>query len=239
MTRIVSPDYALEAEKASITMVCMVEVGYDSGTVRVHDGIGSITISELLLTEAGEPLDAENGDNLTTENAAQTFLGIGDFGGIESVEENIEVVARQVTLTCSGLDSTWVTPALSEDYQNRTVTVYLGFFSPDTGALIGSPEVIWEGRINQQTITLAKGEATLSMTCEHRLRREPRIARYTQADQELLHSGDRFFDLTHTIEGFVNRWGRRDVGYGGGGGGGRTPGPGEPGGPGGGGERER
>jgi len=105
VTRIVSPDYALEAEKASITMVCMVEVAYDSGTVRVHDGIGSITISELLLTEAGEPLDAENGDNLTTENAAQTFLGIGDFGGIESVEENIEVVARQVTLTCSGLDS--------------------------------------------------------------------------------------------------------------------------------------
>ena len=232
MTRIVSPDYALEAEKPSITMVCMVEVNYDSGTVRVHDGIGNLTISELLLTEAGEPLDAENGDNLTTESAAATFYGIGDFGGIESVEENIEVVARQITMTCSGLDSTWVTPALSEDYQNRTVTVYLGFFSPDTGTLIGSPEVIWEGRINQQTITLSKGDATLSMTCEHRLRREPRIARYTQADQELLHSGDRFFDLTHTIEGFVNRWGRRDVGYGGGGGSGggsRGPGSGDPG----------
>lgn len=224
MTRIVSPDYALEAEKASITMVCMVEVGYDSGTVRVHDGIGSITISELLLTEAGEPLDAENGDNLTTENAAQTFLGIGDFGGIESVEENIEVVARQVTLTCSGLDSAWVTPALTENYQNRTVTIYLGFFSPDAGTLLGSPEVIWEGRINQQTITLAKGEATLSMTCEHRLRREPRIARYTNSDQQLLYPTDRFFDLTHTIDGFVNRWGSRDVGFGGGsGGGGSTP----------------
>ena len=220
MTRIVSPDYAVEAEKASITMVCMAEVGYDSGAVRVHDGIGNLVVSELLLTEAGEPLDAENGDNLTTESAAQTFFGIGDFGGIESVEENIEVVARQVTLTCSGLDSNWVTPALSENYQNRTVTVYLGFFSPDTGALIGSPEVIWEGRINQQTITLSKGEATLSMTCEHRLRREPRIARYTNADQQTIHPGDRFFDLTHTIEGFVNRWGSRDVGFSGGGGGG-------------------
>jgi len=229
VTRIVSPDYALEAEKPSITMVCMVEVGYDSGTVRVHDGIGNLVVSELLLTEGGEPLDAENGDNLTTENAAQTFLGIGDFGGIESVEENIEVVARQVTLTCSGLDSTWVTPALSEDYQNRTVTVYLGFFSRDTGTLIGSPEVIWEGRINQQTITLSKGEATLSMTCEHRLRREPRIARYTNADQQIIHPGDRFFDLTHTIEGFVNRWGSRDIGFSGGGAPGTSPGTGDPG----------
>ena len=230
MTRIVSPDYALEAEKASITMVCMVEVNYDSGTVRVHDGIGSIVLGGNILTEAGEQLDAENDDNLINDATIAPFYGIGDFGGIESVEENIEVVARQVTLTCSGLDSTWVTPALTEDYQNRTVTVYLGFFSPDTGALIGSPEVIWEGRINQQTITLSKGDATLSMTCEHRLRREPRIARYTQADQELLHTGDRFFDLTHTIEGFVNRWGRRDVGYGGGSGGGnRGPGSGDPG----------
>lgn len=230
MTRIVSPDYALEAEKASITMVCMVEVAYDSGTVRVHDGIGSIVLGGNILTEAGEQLDAENDDNLVNDATIAPFYGIGDFGGIESVEENIEVVARQVTLTCSGLDSTWVTPALSEDYQNRTVTVYLGFFSPDTGALIGSPEVIWEGRINQQTITLAKGEATLSMTCEHRLRREPRIARYTQADQELLHSGDRFFDLTHTIEGFVNRWGSRDIGYSGGGAPGAAPGTGDPGG---------
>jgi hypothetical protein len=230
VTRIVSPDYALEAEKPSITMVCMVEVNYDSGTVRVHDGIGSIVLGGNILTEAGEQLDAENDDNLINDATIAPFYGIGDFGGIESVEENIEVVARQVTLTCSGLDSTWVTPALTEDYQNRTVTVYLGFFSPDTGALIGSPEVIWEGRINQQTITLSKGDATLSMTCEHRLRREPRIARYTQADQELLHTGDRFFDLTHTIEGFVNRWGRRDVGYGGGGGGGnRGPGSGDPG----------
>ena len=230
MTRIVSPDYALEAEKPSITMVCMVEVNYDSGTVRVHDGIGSIVLGGNILTEAGEQLDAENDDNLINDATIAPFYGIGDFGGIESVEENIEVVARQVTLTCSGLDSTWVTPALTEDYQNRTVTVYLGFFSPDTGALIGSPEVIWEGRINQQTITLSKGDATPSMTCEHRLRREPRIARYTQADQELLHTGDRFFDLTHTIEGFVNRWGRRDVGYGGGSGGGsRGPGSGDPG----------
>lgn len=230
MTRIVSPDYALEAEKPSITMVCMVEVNYDSGTVRVHDGIGSIVLGGNILTEAGEQLDAENDDNLINDATIAPFYGIGDFGGIESVEENIEVVARQVTLTCSGLDSTWVTPALTEDYQNRTVTVYLGFFSPDTGALIGSPEVIWEGRINQQTITLSKGDATLSMTCEHRLRREPRIARYTNADQQIIHPGDRFFDLTHTIEGFVNRWGSRDIGYSGGGRPGDAPGTGDPGG---------
>lgn len=213
MTRIVSPDYAAETEKPSVTMICLVEVNYDSGTVRVHDGIGNVTFSEMLLTEAGEVIDAENGDNLTTEDDPKSFVGIGDFGGIESVEENIEIIARQITLTVSGIDSNWVNEALAEDYQNRIVTVLLGFFSPDTGKMIGSPEIIWEGRINQQTITLARGEASLSMTCEHRLRREPRIARYTHADQELIFANDRFFDLTHTIEGYITKWGQRDQGF--------------------------
>lgn len=215
MTRLASPEVAAEILKPSVTMVVMVEVAYDSGTVRVHDGIGPIVLGGYLFTEGLDNLTDEAGNQFIDEPGGKTFLGIGTFGGIESVEENIEVVARQITLTVSGLDSAWVTPALAENYQNRIVTVYLAVFNQDTGLLVSSPEVLWEGRINQQTITLSKGEANLSMTCEHRLRREPRIARYTNADQQLSQPGDRFFDLTHTIEGFVNRWGSREIGFGG------------------------
>jgi hypothetical protein len=215
VTRIVSPDYALEAEKPSITMVVLVELAYDSGTIRVHDGIGSITISELLLQEDGDGLLTEAGDDLATEEAAALFYGLGELGSIEAVEENIEVIARSVNLTVSGLDASLLTEALSEDYQNRTVTIYLGMVSPDTGTFLASPEVIWEGRMNQQTVNLSRGEASIQISCEHRLRREPRIARYTDADQKQVFPGDRFFDLTPNIEGFVSKWGARDVGYGG------------------------
>ena len=44
-----------------------------------------------------------------------------------------------------------------------------------------------------------------------------RIARYTNEDQQLLHSGDRFFDLVTNIKGFVSKWGELSVGGSGGG----------------------
>lgn len=216
MSRIVEALNAAEVDKDAITMVVMVEINYDSGTVRVHDGVGEIRFVEYLLQEDGDNLLAEDSDLLTTESDLLPFLGTGEFGVIDSVEENVEVIARQVTMTLSGLDSALLTPALSQPYQNRTVTIYIGFFNPVTGKLVASPEVIWEGRINQQSVTLGKGEAVLTMTCEHRLRREPRIARYTDADQKQIFPFDDFFNLTHTIEGFVGKWGQRDVGFGGG-----------------------
>lgn len=232
MSRIVQALNAAEADKSSVTLVVMVQIAYDSGTICVHDGVGEILVSENLLMEDNSNLLAENLDFLTTETDPLQFLGVGELGSIDSVEENVEIIARQVTMTLSGLDARLLTPALTEQYQNRPVTIYLGFVNADTGRLIASPEVLWEGRINQQTVTLAKGEASLSMTCEHRLRREPRIARYTNADQQAAYAGDRFFDLVPTIEGYVGKWGQRDVGFGGG-----RPGPGP--GPGRGGERDR
>jgi hypothetical protein len=70
--------------------------------------------------------------------------------------------------------------------------------------------------MNQMSISSSEGTAEIRLTCEHRLRREPRIARYTNEDQQLLFSGDKFFDLVPNIKGFVSRWGDRDSSYGGG-----------------------
>jgi hypothetical protein len=124
-------------------------------------------------------------------------------------------VARGIKLSLSGVDSTFVVPTMTEVYQNRDVTMYLGFVSQTTGALIATPETIWEGRMNQMMFKLNNGSAVVELTCEHRLRREPRIARYTDEDQKLLYSGDRFFDLMYAIPGFISKWGARDATYGG------------------------
>lgn len=228
MTRIAAPEFAAEVEKPSVTMAVLVELAYDSGTIRVHDGVGSIVLGGYLFTEAGENLTDEASNQLIDEQGMKTFYGVGELGSIETVEENIEVIARSVTLTVSGLDASLLGEALNENYQNRTVTIYLATINPDTGLLVASPETIWEGRMNQQTVTLSKGEATITITCEHRLRREPRIARYTDADQKQVFSNDRFFDLVPNIEGFVSKWGNKDIGVGGAGPGITPPGPGNP-----------
>lgn len=190
MTRIVSADNAAEADKLSVVVVVMADLDFASGISRIHDGSGNLSFG------------------------GNTYYGAGQFGGVDIIDENVDVVARGIKLTLSGVDSSFVTPTMTEIYQNRPVTLYLGFVNQATGALIATPETIWEGRMNQMSFSINNGTAVIELTCEHRLRREPRIARYTDQDQQLVFSGDRFFELTYSIPGFVSKWGSKDSVYG-------------------------
>jgi hypothetical protein len=193
VTRFASATNSTEAAKQAIRIFVAVSLDFTSGVVRVHDGIGSISWG------------------------GNTYEGVGQFGGIEAVTESVEVIARPLSLTLSGVDSSLISTTLTEVYQNRAATVYVGFIDETTGAVIDTPETAWEGRMNQMSISSAEGSAEIRLTCEHRLRREPRIARYTNEDQQILFPGDKFFDLVPSIKGFVSRWGDRDAAFGGGG----------------------
>jgi len=188
VTRFASATNSTEANKKAIRMFIAVALDFTSGMVRVHDGIGSISWG------------------------GNTYDGVGTLGGVEQVDESVEVIARPLSLTLSGVETSLVSTAMTETYQNRTVTIYLGFLDETTNTVIDTPEVSWEGRMNQMSISSSDGGAAIRLTCEHRLRREMRIARYTNEDQQLLHSGDRFFDLVTSIKGFVSKWGELSVG---------------------------
>jgi hypothetical protein len=189
VTRIVSANNATEAAKYAVTAAILADLDFSSGIVRVHDGSGTLSFG------------------------GNAYLGVGTFAGVDVVDENVDFVARGIKLTLSGVDSAFVTSTMDEVYQNRNVILYLGFVNNATGALIDTPETLWEGRMNQMSIKLSKGSAIIELTCEHRLRREPRIARYTDSDQKLSYEGDSFFDLLHSIRGFVSKWGAENIGY--------------------------
>ena len=187
MSRIVSSANATALAAADIIICVAVDLDFASGHVRAHDGIGTISIG------------------------GNSYQGIGQFGSIQTVEESTDIVARPVTLAISGVDSSLIATARDEVYQNRSATLYLAAYNTSTLALIDTPETIWEGRMNQMTITLAGDSSRIDLSCEHRLRREPRIARYTDADQKLAYSGDRFFDLLPKIPGFRGTWGAKGI----------------------------
>lgn len=188
MTRFASATNSTEAAKNAVRMFAAVALDFSSGFVRVHDGIGDIVWG------------------------GNTYYGIGQFGNIEVVTESIEIIARSISFSLSGVDSSLVNTTLTEVYQNRSATLYVGFVSESTGAVVDTPETVWEGRMNQMSISSSSGTAAIRLSCEHRLRREPRIARYTNEDQQLLFPGDRFFDLIPSIKGFVAKWGDASVG---------------------------
>ena len=186
MTRFVSTTNQTAAEAASVRMFVAVALDFPSGFVRAHDGAGTINFG------------------------GNDYLGVGQFGQIEAVKETTSVVAQAAKLTLSGVDPTLLS-TIGTGYQGRAATLYFGVVNQDTNTVVATPEELWSGRIDTLIVSLAKSTASISLNCEPRLRREPRIARYTHQDMQLAYSGDRFFDLVPKIPGFSGTWGARGV----------------------------
>jgi hypothetical protein len=189
VTRIVSVLNAAALAERDVRLFVAVAMDFTSGAVYAHDGVGPITFG------------------------GHTYDGIGTFGGIEIAEESLEVIAKPITLTLSGVDASNIGTSLdASEYQGRNVILYLGVQSLATNAVIDTPETLWEGRMDQMSVSLKPKEASITLRCEHRLRREPLIARYTDVDQKLKYSGDRFFDLVPKIAGYRGKWGALPTG---------------------------
>lgn len=164
--------------------------------MRVHDGSGPLVFN------------------------ANTYLGIGQYGGFDLVEENIDFVPRGIRLTLSGVEPSLVTTLRTEVYQNRPANVYLGLIDDETRQFVSTPEQVWGGRMDTMSIEIGPNSAVISLSCEHRLRRENPGGRSTNADQQLRFAGDLFFDHQERIPGYRSLWGERPQTYAGGGGGG-------------------
>jgi hypothetical protein len=193
MTRFASTANQSEAANSAIRLFIACDLDFISGHVRAHDGLGTINFGGF------------------------DYLGVGSFGGIEIAEESISVIAKPVTISLSGVDPALVATAVTEAYQGRSATIYLGMINAQTNALIDTPETLWEGRMDVMTVSLGPETGSIKLNCEHRLRREPRIARYTDADQQIAHPGDNFFNLIGKIPGFKGTWGTEGVANDGGG----------------------
>lgn len=190
MSRIVSSANQTESAKLSLTMVTMVDLDYSSGHVYAHDGVGPLTWG------------------------GHTYDGVGQYGGINVVTESLDVIARSVKLTLSGVDASLITHVMAEVSQGRAATIYLAFVDQATGALVDTPETIWAGKMDTHDVEIDDGVAVITVNCESRLRREPRIARYTDQDEQLAYSGDVFFNLIYQIPGFRSQWGAVSTAYG-------------------------
>jgi hypothetical protein len=178
------------------------ELDFSSGTLYVHDGIGTYTWG------------------------GEDWLGVGDFGSISSIEEGSEVSPYSISLTLSALDTTMAGAALTEDYFMRDVTIYMGILDEDD-ALIDTPVQVWAGFMDVMTITAgSSGGDSISLTCESELGKFDRSAnlKYTHANQQKKDSTDLFFNFLKDIEGIKISWGKATggTGVGGGGGGGGT-----------------
>jgi len=199
VSRLTSSTNIAELAQPDIIGIVMVDLDFASGHTRVHDGIGELAFG------------------------GNTYYGIGQFGAIESISEGYKDIARQLKLTLSGVDNSLLTIAMTEIYQGRTCTVYVGFLNSQTNVFLDTPEQVYVGRMDFMQIDVGKTSA-INLFVENRTRREPQVARYTTEDQKLLYPNDTFFDQVPFIAGRKATWGQSPYASGGSPGGGRgTP----------------
>jgi len=148
-----------------------------------------------------------NGD-LTVDS--ETYTGAGQLLNISGIEEDLELKSSGISISLTGMDSTILNLALTENYQNRPITVFLGFLMGGSNESAGEMTV-FKGRMTSLTITDTPQGATITVNCENRLvdLNRPSNLRYTTESQQFISSGDTGFNRVQNLQDKQIAWGQK------------------------------
>ena len=156
-----------EATAATNHPVYFVKLAFDSGDVNFHSDVGEITWG---------------GD---------TYTGAGRIGAITGIEETSDLSRTPISLTLSGLPTDLLSAVLSEHYQGRIATVYLGYLDMTTYQLVADPIILYRGLMDIPRVR--QGETlSIALSVESRFAQwdRPVIRRYYNEDQRSRSSAD-------------------------------------------------
>lgn len=151
-----------------------------------------------------------NTSDRNIEFGGNTYLGGGQLVGIGEVVESAALQPEKISLTLAGVDNSLITTVLGESYHGRGAVLYVCYLGSD-GALVGTPEMLWEGRMDTMGISTGERGSEIELTCESRLVlwNESNELLYTHEHQGLLTALmiDRFFDRVTEIVDKIVKWG--------------------------------
>ena len=155
--------------------------------------------------------------------ASETYTGAGNLLSISNTEDNLELKSNGLVVTLSGMDTTIVNYALTENYQNRPLTLFMGYVMGGTNEVAGTL-TLFKGRMTSLVIGDTPEGSTVTIDAENRLvdLDRPSNLRYTKESQNFLHSGDTGFNRVASLQDKQIVWGKtsENAGKGGGSGGG-------------------
>lgn len=159
-----------------VDLFVAVELMFDSGALRIWSGIGDKSIG------------------------GQTYTGTGSLLSVGGIEESDDLSAPGASISLNGVDSSLVSLAIQEPYQNRDCRILLGsgddFFE------------IFSGFMDVMTIEDSGETCVINLTVESRLiildRKVP--LRYTQETQNSLYPGDTFFSTVASLQDKKVNW---------------------------------
>jgi len=168
-----------------------VKAEFDTDDIRVWSGIDDLTIS------------------------SETYTGAGTLLSVSNAEDNLELKSNGLVVALSGMDTTVVNYALTENYQNRPITIFMGYVMGGTNEVAGTL-TLFKGRMTSLVINDTPEGSTVTIDAENRLvdLDRPSNLRYTKESQNFLHSGDTGFNRVASLQDKQINWGKAGVGDG-------------------------
>ena len=145
-----------------------------------------------------------------------TYTGVGTLLSISNIEDTLELKSSGLSVSLAGMDATVLDLALTENYQNRFFTVYLGYLSGSTDTTVGTM-TLFKGRMQSMVINDDPNGSTITVDAENRLidLQRPSNLRYTKESQQFIDSSDTCFNRVQSLQDKEIIWGRSSSNTGG------------------------
>lgn len=185
MSRVLSSEMQTVSTADLVRPIVFVEAAFDSGNVNLWNGIGDLTYNSV------------------------TYIGAGNLLGISAIEESSDLVANGVKVVLSGIGEPLISKARDEDYQGRTLDIYLGAMD-ENGSVISSPVKVFSGFMDVMVVADSGETGEIAISVENRLIEFERTAvrRNTAEDQKIDYPSDKGFEFVAEIQEKDIVWGR-------------------------------
>lgn len=185
MTRNLSESIKQAANSDVVRPIVFMEIRYDTGSARLHTGLGD------------------------RQWNGHTWAGVGTLVSIETIAENSELYSSGIQATLTAHDAP-IAIALSEDYLGRPIYIHLGLLNEED-ALIDEPIMMFSGLLDKQSISIGEGGA-VTIVAENRLIdwQRPREFRLNNETLQVLQPGDKGAEFVEQAAEKAIYWGVKD-----------------------------
>jgi hypothetical protein len=138
---------------------------------------------------------------------SQTFVGVGSFAKIGTIQEGTEVHAYGTTVTLSGIDPVLLAECMTDMELGAQAQLWLGCLAG--GAIIGTPYQLFNGSMDMPTVGVGVDTISITIALETKMLdlSRPSNRRYTSADQRYYHPTDSAFQFVEPLNDQADVWG--------------------------------
>ena len=141
---------------------------------------------------------------------SETYTGAGSLLSISNVEDTLDLKPTGISIALSGMDADVLNMALTENYQNRDISVFMGFLMGGSNDVAGVLKV-FAGRMMSLDVTDDIDGAVVAVTAENRLidLERPSNLRYTAESQKFVDSSDTSLNRVQQLQDKQIAWGQK------------------------------